>query len=93
MKEVLDIVKKEEQRGGDNLTELKKSLTEVEKAATEVDRKRRELEDEKKKQPWNVNTLSILNTAPKHKEEDLTEEESEKKMKQFVKENKKLSTG
>ena len=40
-------MKKEEQRGGDNLTELKKSLTEVEKAAAEVDRKRRELEDEK----------------------------------------------
>ena len=40
MKEVLDIVKKEEQRGGDNLTELKKSLTEVEKAAAEVDRKK-----------------------------------------------------
>ena len=93
-----DIVKKEEKKGGDNLTELKKSLTEVENAAAKVDRKRHELGNEKKKQPWNVNTFSkdgfsktILNTAPK--EEDLTEEESEKKMKQFVKENKKLSTG
>ena len=97
LKEVQDRVKKEEQKGGDNLTELKKSLTEVEKAAKEVDKKRRALDDEKKKQPQNVDTLSrdgfsktILNTAPKPKEEDLTEEEREKKMKQFVKDNQKL---
>ena len=97
LKEVQDRVKKEEQKGGDNLTELKKSLTEVEKAAKEVDRKRRELDDEKNKQPKNVDTLSrdgfsktILNTATKPKEEDLTEEEREKKMKKFVKDNQKL---
>lgn len=97
LKEVQERVKKEEQSGGDNLTELKNSLSEVEKAAAEVDKKRRELEEEKKKQPQNVDTLSrdgfsktILNTAPKPKEEDLTEEEREQKMKKFVKDNQKL---
>ena len=97
LKEVQERVKKEEQQGGDNLTELKKSLSEVEKAAKDVDKKRRELEDEKKKQPQNVDTLSrdgfsktIMNTASKPVEENLTEEEREKKMKKFVKDNQKL---
>ena len=55
------------------------------------------MEDKKKKQTQNVDTLSrdgfsnnILNTDSKPKEEDLTEEEREKKMKQFVKDNQKL---
>merc|ERR1712106_133224 len=97
LKEVQERVKKEEQQGGDNLTEMKKSLSEVEKAAKDVDKKRRELEDEKKKQPQNVDTLSrdgfsktIMNTASKPVEENLTEEEREKKMKKFVKDNQKL---
>merc|ERR1719481_2133405 len=96
LKEVQERVKKEEQEGGDNLTELKNSLSEVEKAAAEVNKKKRELEIEKKKQPQNVDTLSrdgfsktILNTTPKAKQEDLSEEEREKKMKQFVKDNQK----
>ena len=97
LKEVQERVKKEQQQGGDNLVELKKSLNEVEKAAAEVNKKKRELEIEKKKQPQNVDTLSrdgfsktILNTTPKAKQEDLTEEEREQKMKQFVKDNQKL---
>eukprot|EP00092_Neocalanus_flemingeri_P010830 GFUD01011662.1.p1 GENE.GFUD01011662.1~~GFUD01011662.1.p1 ORF type:complete len:370 (+),score=165.36 GFUD01011662.1:59-1168(+) len=97
LKEVKEKVKKEEESGGDNLKELKKSLNEVEKAATDVEKKRREVEMEKKKAPQNVDTLSrdgfsktIVNTTVKPKEEDMTEEEREKKMKQFVKDNQKL---
>merc|ERR1711915_1092573 len=97
MGEAQERVKKEQQKGGDNLVELKKSLNEVEKAAAEVNKKKLELEVEKKKQPQNVDTLSrdgfsktILNTTPKAKQEDLTEEEREQKMNQFVKDNQKL---
>jgi len=97
LREVKERVKKEEEGAGDNLTELKKSLTEVEKAALEVDKRKKELDMEKKKQPQNVDTLSrdgfsktILNTSTKPKDENLSEEEREKKMKQFVKDNQKL---
>merc|ERR1719430_2595885 len=94
LKEVKERVKREEEAGGDNLDSLKKSLGEVEKTAQTVANKKKELEEEEKKQPKNVDTLSrdgfsktIMNTQPKPKNEDLTEEEREKKMKKFVKEN------
>jgi len=97
LKEVKEKVKKEEELGGGNLNELKKSLNEVEKAAVDVEKKKREIESEKKKQPQNVDTLSrdgfsktIVNNAAKPKQEELSEEEREKKMKQFVKDNQKL---
>lgn len=96
LKEVKERVKREEEAGGDNLDTLKKSLGEVEKNALELDKKKRELEEEKRKQPHNVDSLSrdgfsktIMNTQQKPKNEDLTEEEREKKMKKFVKENEK----
>lgn len=97
LREVKERVKKEEELGGNNLEDLKKSLSEVEKNAQEVARKKKEVEDEIKKQPKNVDTLSrdgfsktIMNTVSKPKVEDLSEEEREKKMKKFVKENEKL---
>ena len=96
LKEVKDRVKREEEAGGDNLDSLKKSLGEVEKTAQTVANKKKELDEEEKKQPLNVDTLSragfsktIMNTQPKVKTEDLTEEEREKRMKKFVKENEK----
>jgi len=94
LKEVQEKVKKEEELGGSNLESLKKSLCEVEKSASEVAKKKQSVEEEIKKAPKNVDTLSrdgfsktIMNTQPKPKTEDLTEEEREKKMKKFVKEN------
>merc|ERR1719430_3032524 len=96
LKEVKERVKREEEAGGDNLDSLKKSLGEVEKTAQTEANKKKELEEEEKKQPKNVDTLSrdgfsktIMNTQPKPKNEDLTEEEREKKMKKFVKDNEK----
>jgi len=96
LKEVKDRVKREEEAGGDNLDSLKKSLGEVEKTAQTVANKKKELDEEEKKQPLNVDTLSragfsktIMNTQAKVKTEDLTEEEREKRMKKFVKENEK----
>ena len=97
LKEVRERVKKEEESGGDNLEELKKSLGDIEKQAVSVKKKEEEVLTEKKKMPKNVDTLSsagfsktIVNTASKPKYEELTEEEREKKMKQFVKDNEKL---
>lgn len=96
LKEVQEKVKKEEEVGGSNLESLKKSLSEVEKTASEVSKKKQIVEEEIKKAPKNVDTLSrdgfsktIMNTQPKPKMEELTEEEREKKMKKFVKENEK----
>lgn len=47
--------------------------------------------------PWNVDTISkpgftktTINKAQPKKKEDLTEEEKEKRLKQFIKENEKL---
>ena len=97
LKEVKERVKKEEESGGDNLEELKKSLGDIEKQAVSVRKKEEEVLTEKKKMPKNVDTLSsagfsktIVNTAVKPKYEELSEEEREKKMKQFVKDNEKL---
>ena len=74
----------------------RKTLDEVEKTAAEVQKKRAEVEKEEKSQPLNVDTLSkdgftktIINTAPVPREE-LSEEEKERRMKKFVKENEKL---
>jgi len=97
LREVKERVSKEEEVGGSNLEDLKKSLCEVEKKAKEVEQKKREVEIEIKKQPHNVDTLSkdgfsktILNTAVKPKNDELTEEEREKQMKKFVKDNEKV---
>lgn len=97
LKEVKERVKKEEESGGDNLEELKKSLGDIEKQAVHVKKKEEEVLTEKKKMPKNVDTLSsagfsktIVNTATKPKYDELSEEEREKKMKQFVKDNEKL---
>merc|ERR1719220_1111507 len=97
LKEVRERVKIEEESGGDNLEELKKSLGDIEKQAVSVKKKEEEVLTEKKKMPKNVDTLSsagfsktIVNTGVKPKYEELSEEEREKKMRQFVKDNEKL---
>jgi len=93
IKEIKDKVAK----GGDNLEELKKSLQEAEKEYTEADKKRLEIQKEEKKQPLNVDTLSkpgfsksIINSAGPRSQENISEEEKEKRMKKFVKDNEKL---
>ena len=97
LKEVKERVKREEESGGDNLDDLKKSLNDIEKQAESVQKKEMEVLKEKNKMPQNVDTLSsdgfsktIVNTQEKPKYEDLSEEEREKRMKKFVKDNEKL---
>ena len=97
LKQIKDKVAKQEAEGGDNLEELKKSLNEAVKESKEVENKKKALIKEEKSQPLNVDTLSkegfsktVINTNTTRKHEDLTDEEKEKKMKKFVKENEKL---
>lgn len=97
LKQIKEKVAKQEAEGGDNLEELKKSLNEAEKESKEVENKKKALIKEEKSQPLNVDTLSregfsktVINTNTTRKHEDLTDEEKEKRMKKFVKENEKL---
>lgn len=78
------------------------ALHKVVHALEEEEKKIEEKEDEMKKKekltPWNVDTIgqdgftkTVINTRPPRKDDDngLSDEEKEKKMKQFVKENEK----
>ncbi|CAH2095360.1 unnamed protein product [Euphydryas editha] len=81
-----------------DLESLKKTLAELEKEEKAIKAKEDELKKKEKKTPWNVDTISepgftktIINTKPaRPKDENLTEEEKEAKMKKFIKENEKL---
>ncbi|XP_023940239.1 hsp90 co-chaperone Cdc37 [Bicyclus anynana] len=81
-----------------NLDTLKKSLAELEKEDREIQKIEEELRKKEKKTPWNVDTISepgftktIINTkALRPKEENLTEEEKEAKMRKFINDNEKL---
>jgi len=96
LREVKERVEKEEKDGSNNLSELKSSLSEIEKKAKEVQKKKLEVEKEAKLQPLNVDTLSsdgfsktILNTQPKRDRNEMSEEERENQMREFVKKNEK----
>lgn len=77
---------------------LKKSLAELEKEEKQILKKEEELKKKDKQTPWNVDTISepgftktVINTKPaRPKNENLTEEEKENRMKKFIKENEKL---
>lgn len=81
-----------------DLEALKKSLAELEKEERAIKLKEDDLKKKEKKTPWNVDTISepgftktIINTKPiRPKDENLTEEEKEARMKKFIKENEKL---
>eukprot|EP00088_Acartia_fossae_P071219 TRINITY_DN9734_c0_g1_i1.p1 TRINITY_DN9734_c0_g1~~TRINITY_DN9734_c0_g1_i1.p1 ORF type:complete len:382 (+),score=166.82 TRINITY_DN9734_c0_g1_i1:91-1236(+) len=97
LKEIKERVAKEEADGGDNLDQLKASLQDVEKQSSELEKKKMQIMKEEKSQPLNVDTLSkdgfskcIINSSGPRKKEALSDEEREKSMKKFVKENEKL---
>ncbi|XP_026761371.2 hsp90 co-chaperone Cdc37 [Galleria mellonella] len=83
---------------GPNLDTLKKELAQLEKEEKEIKKKEDDLKKKEKLTPWNVDTISepgftktVINTKPaRPKDEDLSEEEKEAKMKKFIKENEKL---
>lgn len=81
-----------------DLVDLQVELKELEIKLKEFDAKSEEIRLQEKKSPWNVDTISkpgfaktVINKKPAQKSDDeLTEEEKERKMKDFVKENEKL---
>jgi len=92
-RKVKDVEKSLEQaqKSGLELEELKKSLENVEKERKKLLEEQKELEKKSKLSPWNVDTISnpgfsktVVNTAPRRKDDDLTDEEREKQMKEFV---------
>lgn len=83
--------------GSPDLESLKKALAELEKEEKMLQKKEDELKKKEKQTPWNVDTISepgftktVINTKlVRPKDENLTEEEKEAKMKKFIKENEK----
>uniref|UniRef100_A0A6B2EC25 Hsp90 co-chaperone Cdc37 n=1 Tax=Phlebotomus kandelakii TaxID=1109342 RepID=A0A6B2EC25_9DIPT len=78
--------------------ELKKQLEKTEREKKELQQREQEMVKKERQTPWNVDTISkpgfaktVINTKPSRpKDEDLTEEEREQRMKEFVKENEKV---
>lgn len=81
-----------------DLESLKKALADLEKEEKQLKYKEDELKKKERQTPWNVDTISepgftktVINSKPvRPKDENLTEEEKEAKMKKFIKENEKL---
>lgn len=99
MKETEEKIKKleSEQKGAD-LTELKRILQDLEKQEMKIKETEEEMKKKEKLTPWNVDTIgqdgftkTVINKRPPCKGDDngLSDEEKEKKMKEFVKENEK----
>lgn len=78
------------------LEDLEKQLKNLEVESTHIKKEIDELEKKEKLAPWNVDTISkpgfaktVINKKPQHPpEENLSEEEREKRLKEFIKENK-----
>lgn len=81
-----------------DLETLKKALHELEEEENRIKKEADELQKKEKLTPWNVDTIAqegftktVINKKPPRKDDDssLPDEEKEKRMKQFVKENEK----
>ncbi|KOB69746.1 HSP90 cochaperone CDC37-like proteinue [Operophtera brumata] len=81
-----------------DLESLKKTLADLQDQEMKLLKKEEDLKKKDKTTPWNVDTISepgftktVINTkAPRPKDENLTEEEKEARMKKFIRENEKL---
>ncbi|GLV42549.1 Cdc37 [Carabus blaptoides fortunei] len=97
LKDVKDKVSEAEKKGDMELESLKKEMETLEIESVNIKKKEEELRKKEKKTPWNVDTISkegftktVVNKKPaRPKEENLTEEEREKRMRTFIKDNEK----
>ncbi|KAK9888743.1 hypothetical protein WA026_000970 [Henosepilachna vigintioctopunctata] len=88
---------KAEEENSSNIDDLRKKMKELEMEAEKIKKKEEELKKKDKTTPWNVDTISkpgfaktVINKKPERpKEENLTDEEREARMKKFIKENEK----
>ncbi|XP_054000746.1 hsp90 co-chaperone Cdc37 [Hylaeus anthracinus] len=87
-----------EQKDSADLTALKKVLQDLEEEEKKIRQREEEFKKKEKLTPWNVDTISqdgftktVINTRPGRREDDsgLSDEEKEKRTKQFVEEHKK----
>lgn len=87
-----------EKKDSADLTTLKKVLQDLEEEERKIKNKEEEMERKERLIPWNVDTIgqdgftkTVINTKAPRKDEDsgISDEEKEKRMKQFVKENQK----
>lgn len=87
-----------DQKDSDDLTALKKVLQDLEEEEKQLKAKEDEMNKKEKLTPWNVDTIgqdgftkTVINTNAPRQDDDssLSDEEKEKRMKQFVKENEK----
>ncbi|XP_044751825.1 hsp90 co-chaperone Cdc37 [Coccinella septempunctata] len=86
---------KAEKTNVENIEKLRKQLKELEVEAAEIRKKEDEIKKKEKSTPWNVDTISkpgfaktVINKRPERpKEENLTDEEREARMRKFIKEN------
>ncbi|XP_076237413.1 cell division cycle protein 37 [Calliopsis andreniformis] len=87
-----------EQKDSADLTALKKVLQDLEEEQKKLKEKEEELKKKEKLTPWNVDTIgqdgftkTVINKRPPRRDDEsgLSDEEKEKRMKQFVKENEK----
>lgn len=99
-KELAEVQEKLKNSAADaeKLAQLQTKMKYLEVKKQELEKKEEELRVKEKKTPWNVDTISkpafsktIINTKPdKPSYDDLTEEEKEVKMQDFVKDNQKI---
>lgn len=86
-----------EQNDSADLTTLKKVLQDLEEEEKKINEKEKEMEKKERLTPWNIDTIgqdgftkTVINTKPARKGDDsLSDEEKEKRMKQFVKDHEK----
>jgi len=86
-----------EKAGLPEAVQLKETFDKLEKEMEELKKKEEELQLKEKITPWNVDTISnpgftktVINKPLPKPKDNLSEEEKEKRMKQFIKENEKL---
>ncbi|XP_047343639.1 hsp90 co-chaperone Cdc37 isoform X2 [Vespa velutina] len=87
-----------EQKDSADLTALKKVLQDLEEEEKQIKAREDEMNKKEKMTPWNVDTIgqdgftkTVINTKPARNDDDssFSDEEKEKRMKQFVKDNEK----
>ncbi|XP_076276705.1 cell division cycle protein 37 [Lasioglossum baleicum] len=97
-KEQLTKLESEKKDFGDLACTLRKALQDLEEEEKKIKEKEEEIQKKEKLTPWNVDTIgqdgftkTVINTRPTRKDDEsgLSDEEKEKKLKQFVKENEK----
>lgn len=87
----------EQKQDSNEINELKATLKKLEIEEQELKKKEDEIKLKEKITPWNVDTISnpgftktVINKPPPRVSENLSEEEREQRMKEFVKKNEKL---